>query len=806
MRKILIALLCCLLTGCAGTVAPSGTDSGGAESVTKRVETVADVAEGAEGADVAKEAALVYGEAPTAREGAFYAGTTVAFRDGAYTSFGDGVYYVRDGAASLIIPDEIPYDVSICTDGRTLFYVNLHGELREANLTDGSSRAVTDAPIYPFGSGVVGAGREVVYVEMPESEEWEDGVPARAASVAAVSRQTGDILESWEDFYGLGCADGFTGIQAISYDVSPRRLLVFRDDGESVGDGLVVDEPYAWGGTAEGGAFWYSVADTGAEYDYSACTLYRVDADGVQGALTFDSDGGDCYGFTVGGFLATLHYSDTSGDFLTVCYDLRTGERIPDERLNPVEGDIDFWSGGYTLGGADYLTSQTRICRMTDGRPVDAFDMPSVLWPMDVKLCGGYILVDCMDGEFYAFSLKADGVHPIPVYSDIASLERYDGKNGVTVTGYYPRLSPANAYQWQRLSDALDEYDTQAAQTAERDAEECLNQASELVENGFVEQDAPFSTTIRAYIQRADTIAFCFTEHRTMDNRVNRAALDIKTGYNFDTTDGHALTLSEVVTDLDGLQSALTAVAGDDDSVGAFLDDAFSSGVSSPEFSWTLGYEGVSFYFNGQVNYPDAPQSVKYYISFSAYPDIFNPKYFAAPDSYAYDILLDGYFTEEYQMEYYAGAETVLPYLSVAEAPYSFHVSVNGADIAVPLGDYPAYGTVIHQCDGAADASQPRTGGSNFLMLQTCGDGMTLDIFTLDDQFREFYDFGQGALPQHLPSDASGLLREWFGNPEQFAVLHFELADESYSNRRLYGFDYGIPQPLDLSGASLAVG
>ena len=108
MRKILIALLCCLLTGCAGTVAPSGTDSGGAESVTKRVETVADVAEGAEGADVAKEAALVYGEAPTAREGAFYAGTTVAFRDGAYTSFGDGVYYVRDGAASLIIPDEIP--------------------------------------------------------------------------------------------------------------------------------------------------------------------------------------------------------------------------------------------------------------------------------------------------------------------------------------------------------------------------------------------------------------------------------------------------------------------------------------------------------------------------------------------------------------------------------------------------------------------------------------------------------------------------------------------------------------------------
>lgn len=789
MRKILIALLCFLLAGCAGTVAPDG-----AEGMPKRA------------GNVAAEAALTYGEAPISREGSFYAGRTVIFQDGAYTAFGDGIYYVEDGAAALMIPDEIAYDVSICTDGRTLFYVNASGELREVTLVSGNSRAVTDAPIYPFGSSVVGAGQEVVYVEMPESEAREDGVPARAASVAAVSRQTGEVLESWENFYGLGCADSFTGIYAMGYDVSPRRLLVFHDGDATQADGVVTDEPYAWGGAAEGGAFWYSVAN--AEDDDSACTLYRVSADGTQGALTFDSEGGDCYGFTVGGFLASVHYSPPDGDFLTAYYDLRTGERIPEKRLNPAEGDINYWSGGCTLDGVDYLTSPTRICRMTDGTPVDVFDMPSTLWLDDVKLCGGWILADCMEGEFYAFPLKSDGVHPIPIYADVSALEREDGKNGATVTGCYPRLSPANVYQWERLNDALTEYHTEAGQTAERDAEECLNQASELVENGFVERDAPFSTAIRAYIQRADTLAFCFTEHRTMDNRVNRQALDIKTGYNFDTVDGHALTLQEVVTDLEGLKFALVSSAGEDnaEAMNAFLNDALSSGPSSPAFSWTLGYEGVSFYFNGQVNYPDAPQSVKYYIPFSAYPELFNAKYFAVPDNYAYDILLDDYFAEEYQMEYYGGAETVLPYLSGEGVPDSFHVSVNGDDVSVPLADYPAYATVIHKCDEAADASEPRTGGSNFLILQICGDGMTLDIFTLDDQLREFYDFGEGALPQHLPSDAYGVSHEWLGNPQQFAVLHFELADESYSKRRLYRLDYGIPELLDLSGSSLAMG
>ena len=801
MKRILIALLCFLLAGCAGTAAPSG----GAENATKRA------------GNAAEAVAFAYGAAPMEKEGSFYAGTTVSFQDGAYTAFGDGVYYVQDGAAARMFPDEIAYDVSICTDGRTLFYVNASGELREVNLISGSSRAVTDAPIYPFGSGVVGAGREVIYVEMPESEEQEDGEPARAMSVAAVSRRSGEILESWENFYGLGCADSFTGICAMSYDVSPRRLLVFHDgdatedDGNGVAwiPGVVADEPYAWSGSADGGAFWYGAADDGD--NDSACTLYRVNADGIQSALTFESEGGYCYGFTVGGFLASVHYSDADGNFQEARYDLRTGERIPDERLTPAEGDTDYWTGGYTLNGADYLTSQARICRMTDGRPVDVFDMPSTLLPTDVKLCGGQILVDCMEGEFYAFPLESGGAHPIPIYANVSELERYDGKNGATVTGRYPRLALANIYQWERLNDALSEYNAQAGQIAEQDAEECLNQASELVENGFAEQDAPFSTEIRAYIQRADTLAFCFTEHRTMDNRINRQALDVKTGYNFDTADGHALTLEEVIPDLERLKAALAASVTENDSVSAeemsaFLDVAFSSGPSSPEFSWTLGYEGVSFYFNGQVNYPHAPQSVKRYIPFSAYPELFNPKYFAVPDNYAYDILLDGYFTEEYQMEYYGGTETILPYLSGAGVPDSLHVSVNDGDVSVALGDYPVYGTLIHRCDGEAETSKPRTGGNNFLMLQTCGDGMTLDIFSIDGRLREVYNFGEGALPQYMPPDDFTSSHEWFGNPEQFAVLHFEWADESYSNRRLYSLNYGVPQLLDLSGASLAVG
>ena len=168
MRKRLALLLslCILLTSCA----PSGGVSKGAAN------------------RVPAEERPAYGLPAQPEEGRFRAGTAVSFERGVYTAFGDGVYCAEGAACTQIVADEIPYDVSICTDGLTLFYVNLAGELTEVNLADGSTRLVTDAPIYPFGSGVVGAGRDVVYVEMPAGYDEESGLETRPESVAAVSR------------------------------------------------------------------------------------------------------------------------------------------------------------------------------------------------------------------------------------------------------------------------------------------------------------------------------------------------------------------------------------------------------------------------------------------------------------------------------------------------------------------------------------------------------------------------------------------------------------------------------------------
>ena len=228
---------------------------------------------------------------------------------------------------------------------------------------------------------------------------------------------------------------------------------------------------------------------------------------------------------------------------------------------------------------------------------------------------------------------------------------------------------------------------------------------------------------------------------------------------------------------------------------------------SSPEFSWVLGYEGLSFYFNAHVNFPYGSQSCKCYLSFTGYEDLFDDRWFAVPDSYAYDILLDDYFNEEYQLEYYGGTETLLPMLSREDDgdQGSLHAVINGEDASLSFYGRPVYATLVHYCD---NDYLPRTGGYNYLLVQYCGDGMSLEIYTVDDQFREFYDFGQGALPQHMPyedGNYNGPVHAWFGDPARFAVLRDD-GVSGYENRCLYDFSYGTPRLLDLTGASLAVG
>ncbi len=114
-------------------------------------------------------------------------------------------------------------------------------------------------------------------------------------------------------------------------------------------------------------------------------------------------------------------------------------------------------------------------------------------------------------------------------------------------------------------------------------------------------------------------------------------------GSNYDTQTGAELMLDDVATvnnDLaKAVEKALTtsAWAGDFYSESA-VEDYFAN-TPYDGFSWTIDYFGLTFYFSPGDLSPDGMLTAT--VPFAEYPELFNPKYLAAPAEYAAEIPLD---------------------------------------------------------------------------------------------------------------------------------------------------------------------
>lgn len=119
-------------------------------------------------------------------------------------------------------------------------------------------------------------------------------------------------------------------------------------------------------------------------------------------------------------------------------------------------------------------------------------------------------------------------------------------------------------------------------------------------------------------------------------------------GTNYDTQTGQELKLSDVVKDM-GSIPALVAQELDnhmwagDFSYEGVVDDYFRN---TPEdgISWTLDYNGVTFYFaDGDLTEPGNGRQTAT-VSFAEYPELFEEKYMTVPAAYMVDLPLDSSF------------------------------------------------------------------------------------------------------------------------------------------------------------------
>ena len=840
LAMLIAGMTAAVLAGCGSaaeeTKAPEETSSAAVQETTSKAEEMsvretetvtaeseAEAAETVPETEAAEEAVYYApqpGEAVPAIEGSYSAGRVVVFDDAAYISQPDGIYRLDQGSTEpeLLVSAMMDPESEICTDGWMLYYCGHDGAVMELDLKKKGAKPVRISDkslVLPKGSGVTGASHHSLYLEVNNfaaSEEEEDYYTGGLPDVIRMDRKSGLAKETFEGCFG-GCGGGLTYVAQDGFDVSPRELKIFDFQ-----DHEIVDEPGAWSVTAEQGTVWYSISEEDSEY--ANAVLYKIDVDEAEEVLRCEEENGTFYGITVGGFLACVHYFPDDDGLTngTRWIDLRSMQPVDESLLRFAGQDPVYWGAGYTVAGTDYLTEYNRVCRVGKDGLTDIFDLPADVFGGGIYLTEKSIIVPDMENRVLIYDLDPEGdVHTIPVTSYSMS-RREIGTEGLTVTEQYPQLMTEGAYHWPALCRALDQYNSFAEARVRVNAKDCYDIAESLAESGLFKdyEDPPLRSVVNAYIQRADTLCFSLMDHEYADPVVGPKNYEVKTGYNYAPEDGHEIGLEEVVTDLNALAEMMIAHLEENFpnerltfSPADFVDDLLSrrSLKSTKELSWVLGYEGVSFYFNGSVNFPFTRGSWKYYVAFSEHPEIFDEKWFDTPEDYSYDVIVDDYFAEDYQIESEDGIETALFVAERARDEEGYPLNTldglqawisptrmfemrQGSTVEAYIWSDTLKGMILHE--GSAG------GGKNYLLLQYNGDSMELETFAIEGGFRSVGNYPLTALPQYCPEngvDAVGryVTHAWLSDPDHFTVMtpDKEHPENGYTQRNFVRMEGG---------------
>lgn len=237
---------------------------------------------------------------------------------------------------------------------------------------------------------------------------------------------------------------------------------------------------------------------------------------------------------------------------------------------------------------------------------------------------------------------------PAPtVTSDIASRipEKVELIHPVTVTVYQGAQDDSNRMlynaSWSgaglekdeqqlypQLSAALDE-------GVENSKKDVLSRRDEILKDYFTpdmlerEGFEGFSMEMSSQIIRADS-AFTSVKNTYFDYAGGAHPTTVISGYNYLTQDGSEIKLEDIFTDETSVISALhDKLNSDYPDAGFFnLDEdikmyKFNPGEDDPELTWTLGYDGVTFYFNQYELAPYASGIQIVTLPFNDYPELY---------------------------------------------------------------------------------------------------------------------------------------------------------------------------------------
>lgn len=255
----------------------------------------------------------------------------------------------------------------------------------------------------------------------------------------------------------------------------------------------------------------------------------------------------------------------------------------------------------------------------------------------------------------------------------------FEGENLMcTVEWEMLTLDEASAKAYPELAAALEEINRQKNDYMAETAAEMAVLSREIYAD--TERTESCSTNLNYYIQRADQKVLSFRSDS--DIYWGGAHPDYGTvGVNLDVQTGEELSLSDVVYDTYVLITLL-ARKMEAKYTDLPIEDMESTLLSLDQemLEWTLGYEGITFYFNPYVILPYASGKTTATIRYDEAKELFNPAYLPSEQS-AYAIQLPSYEAIDCDLNLTDGKSDVLeiyPYMGEYDSYEQLDVVING--------------------------------------------------------------------------------------------------------------------------------
>ena len=375
-------------------------------------------------------------------------------------------------------------------------------------------------------------------------------------------------------------------------------------------------------------------------------------------------------------------------------------------------------------------------------------------------------------------------VQPIALSKSFVQQWEWDDEILLALSEYSSiTLHEDSAENYSALAETLNQTHNMATRSMEDEFDNLLVTAKEELDLLGADSFVTKESTLDVQIRRADSIAVSYLSDSTLVfGKINGRYLN---GTTYDTETGKQLMITDVIKDMSRIPAIVKKELQSHMWNGDFYSDTAVEDYfrDTPEdgIRWTLDYNGVTIYFaSGEIaDLGDGHLAAT--VTFAEYPELFNEKYTAVPESYIVELPMKLSFFTDLDGDGNPEELDVTPFFHESGLFYEGFGVYTDTDVQYYYAEFSA--DTLHRTGGYHPYYIKTADGRHYLYIFAEGSELAsndMELVVLDISGGKFSRIGDMHIaPGYLPVDCTWALTD----PDNMMLENFELMEETRSYR-----------------------